>query len=297
MKIQRPRNPLLKQKRFSEYDYSKVVNKHDKSFKSSRPENNIARHKRKPVFGFITRSLLLIIFLFVIYMATTVKNIDIAIIEEGPNNTASVKNDSGQQMSDYLGWFEKRLNSKIWGKNILFMNEAEMLEDFTADNLLVKSASFGFNYASGSLKVNVQPREPMARYSTSDKILILDNEGFAFSDNANNYNNLPLIKDEAQFGGILGKQAIDTNTALYINQFSSLSSERSLNVEYFVIPQAIREVYIKFSSNKYIIKTHMDMGPEASLNAYEKALGYVASSGINVSEYIDLRVEGKAIYK
>lgn len=41
----------------------------------------------------------------------------------------------------------------------------------------------------------------------------------------------------------------------------------------------------------------MDMGPEASLNAYEKALGYVASSGINVSEYIDLRVEGKAIYK
>lgn len=296
MKTQRPRNSSRpqssRQKHFTGYNYSKVSP--GKSFQSSRPNNDTAPRHERSISRFFGRVVLLAFLIMIIYMATTIRGTSVNI--EEANFDSGVAEAYAQP--DYGDWLEKRINANFLNNNLMFLNEAKLLEDFTREHPMVDGVATSFNYLSGKLNFVVRERQPMARYSSAGITFVIDRKGFALTQqNTEIFSKLPLIKDETQFRGALGQQVIDTNTAMYIHELQNLLSARSMVVEHYSIPQSVRELYIKFIDKNFVVKTHMDVSPTSVVETYEKTINHISQSGVSIGEYIDLRVEGKVIFK
>lgn len=108
---------------------------------------------------------------------------------------------------------------------------------------------------------------------------------------------LATVNDQANVPVKVGDRVAPTRFIGFVNQLQvSVKTKTGIGVKGYSIPESISELHI-VSESGYIIKFDTTRGAEEQAEALRVVMSELSRLGKKPSEYIDLRIAGKAYYK
>ncbi len=140
-------------------------------------------------------------------------------------------------------------------------------------------------------------RTPALLLTTKTSALVLDSSGKAVSDTkqlaSSAVAGLLTVQDESGLEVHAGDQAVTSETVSFIDNARRQLSDKSLTVDRLVLPTIANEVDIYIKGLPYRIKADVSGDARLQIGAFLAT----RESGVNPSEYMDVRVEEKVFYK
>jgi hypothetical protein len=151
--------------------------------------------------------------------------------------------------------------------------------------------------------VYIQPSEPTFVLAASDGSYVLDSTGraLALASNvpAQNLSTLPVITDQTGSRPRVGAAVLPSTSITFMQTVLGQLKAQHIGVQKIVMPAAAFEVDMYISGKPYYVKFNM----QDSNGALQQAGSFVsvsqnlAGKNITPSQYIDVRIDGRAYYK
>lgn len=144
----------------------------------------------------------------------------------------------------------------------------------------------------------IELRRPIASWKTANTQSFVDEEGSSF---INNYFGAPsvVVVDNSGVNATKDGRAVVSERFLrFLGRLVSILNASGLGkVSEASLPKnTAREIDIKVDTHSYIIKTHTDRDPAATVEDIKRVVGYLDQRKLSAS-YIDVRVVGRVFYK
>lgn len=153
---------------------------------------------------------------------------------------------------------------------------------------------------SNNINFKIELRKPIASWKTSNKQSFVDEEGVSFT---HNYFSDPGVSISDNSGAAANskndtKAVVSERFLRFLGRLIALTNTSGLGeVKEASIPRATtREIDIKLEGRPYLVKTHIDRDPAATVEDIKRVVGFVEQKKVTPS-YIDVRVTGRAFYK
>lgn len=177
------------------------------------------------------------------------------------------------------------LNEKTLGQYLASkIPEIEGVQSISADGI-------------GSSALALTMRTPVASWKIGDKTVYVDSTGQSFT---NNYYATPSVDVVDESGAAsTGSSAVASSSMIrYIGQLiAALKSNGAGTVTKVVLPAGmIRELDVYLQGRAYRVKVQLDRDVPSQAAEVKAALSYIDAHG-GASQYVDVRVVGKAYYK
>lgn len=149
----------------------------------------------------------------------------------------------------------------------------------------------------GSSSLALIMRTPVASWKIGDKAVYVDSDGESFT---NDYYAAPAVSVIDESGAAsTGSSAVASSSMIrYIGQLiAALQSNGTGTVTKVVLPAGmIRELDVYLQGRGYRVKVQLDRDVTAQADEVKSAVTYIDAHG-GTSQYVDVRVVGKAYYK
>lgn len=144
-------------------------------------------------------------------------------------------------------------------------------------------------------EMKLQMRKPVAVWEDDDKKHFVDRTGTSFEIN---YYDQPSIVISDDSGIKTSGSVVASNSFLsFVGRVIGAAGDNKLEIERIVIPPAsLRQIEVYVSGVPYPAKFLTTSSAEGQVLAFRQALDYFTKTGLT-PDYIDLRVEGKAVYR
>lgn len=204
--------------------------------------------------------------------------------------------------SQYQAAASQLVASSIWNHNKLTIDTAHINQQLLSQFPELSSASITLPLLSKRPIVYLQVTEPILILATRDGSFVLDGKGKALLLTGNLSSSvrlsLPVVTDQSGLRVRLNHQALTTDDVSFIQTVSSQLAAKQQTIVSMVLPTASSELDVRVSAQPYAIKFNLQ-----SANAREQVGTFLAtqaklkSQNITPSQYIDVRVNGRAYYK
>lgn len=142
-----------------------------------------------------------------------------------------------------------------------------------------------------TLRVRFFPREPNIIWQTYDKKYLIDKDGFLFDEVINSID-LPIVYDEKNLDIAIGKQIASSNFVNFIKNVKNKLNEQGIEVKQFTISETTFQVKAQTNDCYIIFDTIRPFSDQ--IDAFQIVYKEHKSE---ITEYIDVRVEGWVYYK
>lgn len=110
--------------------------------------------------------------------------------------------------------------------------------------------------------------------------------------------NLIDIQDESTAPVRIGQPILSTNTITFIQAIIYQLEQRDITIAKLVLPSGASELDMNITGQKYIVKFNLeDPDPLQEVGTFLAIQHYLQGEGVIPSQYIDVRVDGRAYYK
>lgn len=167
----------------------------------------------------------------------------------------------------------------------------------------IKSAKLGSGFFSTDQTLNLQFRKPAFVLLSDKSSLYIDKEGILFSNNmfpGVDTSKLPVVEDLGSGVAQSGKQIVTSAVARSIAEiYVELPRVygKNIAISRVILPRSSREVHVALVGGQYIIKFSTDRPIAGQVGELQSLRSFQASSGMSPTEYVDLRIEGRAYFK
>lgn len=152
---------------------------------------------------------------------------------------------------------------------------------------------------SNQADFEIELRKPVASWKTSNGQSFVDDNGVSFVHNYFADPKVEIIDNTGAESVQNGSKAVVSERMLrFLGRLVSIANISRLGeVKEASLPKATaREIDIKLQGRPYLIKTHIDRDPAATVEDIKRVVSYIEQKNIN-PKYIDVRVAGRAFYK
>lgn len=204
-----------------------------------------------------------------------------------PNTTQSPPADTYKKaITQYLGVrpaerFQFALNEKSLGQ-------------FVADKLPeVKGVK-----SSGKGSFKIELRRPIASWKIARTQSFVDEEGNSFTRNYFGTPGVIVVDNSGANTEKDGRAVVSERFLHFLGRLVSIFNASGVGrVSEASLPKSMaREIDIKVDTRPYIIKTHIDRDPAATVEDIKRVVSYLDQRQLSAS-YIDVRVVGRAFYR
>ena len=139
-------------------------------------------------------------------------------------------------------------------------------------------------------------RQPVAQWSSGDKIYFVDDSGVTFEQN---YFAAPTVAvhDESGLPTRGGQEVINRQFLSFLGQAVSEFSQHKMNVSEVILPaNTVRQVWFKVEGREIQIRMTVDRSAQAQVKQAIATLSYLDNNGAKPG-YIDVRVDQRSFYK
>lgn len=197
----------------------------------------------------------------------------------------------------YTEGVQKILGNAVWNRNKLTVNthttEAEILRTFPE----LDAVNVALPVVGRRPTVTAHVRMPSIILSTLTNAFILDASGKIVADArqlvSSQRDKLQVIEDKSGLVLRPGNQALTAQTVAFILNVQVQLMDKKLAIAQMTLPIVPNEVDVRIKDQAYYIKTDSTGDARIQVGAYLAA----KESGIEPSEYMDVRVEEKVFYK
>lgn len=151
--------------------------------------------------------------------------------------------------------------------------------------------------------VYVQPFDPSFILTAGSGRFVLDSTGRALAD-ANSLSqlasaHLPSITDQSGLQPRVGSAALPSSNISFIQTVLAQLNAKHFNVQRIVLPPAASEVDMYIGGKQYFVKFNLQdqQGALQQAGAFMAVAHHLESKGEMPSQYIDVRIDGRAYYK
>lgn len=178
------------------------------------------------------------------------------------------------------------------GQNIFLVNTAKIKQDIIA----LQPEITDFKIIRGlpdTLRIQFSSKAPEIIWKTQDKSYLVEATGKIFAENQDE-KELPVVQDSRDLAVSLGQQIVTNNFINFIRNSGAKFSEKfGFKIVYFEVNETIFQVEA-LTDQGWKVKFDTTRSIDDQLDGLSKLL---SEHKDEVSEYVDVRVEGKVYYK
>ena len=206
---------------------------------------------------------------------------------QGPNTELS------QSLS---GEVTKYLKSSLAGKNWLFLDAKSLKgilqKTFTGQEDIIVEKQF-----PNKLIIKTDEQKSAIVWKTGSKKYIVSINGRVMSElQGENTPALTALTDGSSLPVDVGNKILSRDFVSFAIKIGDYIKAKSLGPEKIYITETTKELLVKTNAG-YEIKFNTEETPESQLKSLQATLDLLASQNKKATQYIDLRVPGRAFYK
>jgi len=246
-------------------------------------------------FGLIV--LLIVLVVAVADLLTLSSNAKLVLLSDtGPTSTYLHSNAEYQAAADRL------LGSSVWNRNKITVNTGavgrQMLQEFPE----LSSASVNLPLAGKHPTVYIQAAGQALILTATNGSFVIDTSGKALlrAENipAATRQKLPQVTDQSDLTVHLNSQALTSGDVAFIQTVAAQLAARHLSITSAVLPVGTRELDVHVNGQLYTIKFNLEGGDaRQQTGTFLATQAKLQSQHITPSQYIDVRVDGRAYYQ
>lgn len=167
----------------------------------------------------------------------------------------------------------------------------------------LQAVSISLPFIGDHPTVYIQPASAQLLFVASDKsVYLLDSTGRAIASGVQASTaatdlQLPTVTDQSGLTVQVGNIILPESSVAFITQVVGQMQAKGLHITSLTLPPDSDEMYLQLSGLGYYIKFDLQGDAREEAGSYLAVKGYLQSHSITPSQYVDVRVEGKAYYK
>src|SRR3990167_2314661 len=216
----------------------------------------------------------------------------------GPPAKLTVNDTVYHDKKIYQDYLDGQLR-KFFNRNKLTFNAAGLSSDLTKQFPELSQVAITLSFFADNPKVNLTVAKPVlllsaqtGSYVVNEKGVVVDLEaGFAGSQKLIN------VSDESGLEISRGKTILNPQAINFINDLNSFLTRHSVPVKSFSLPAKAQELYLYTTDTGYYVKFNLGGNLAAQASQLLAVRNQFTGDGTQPSQYLDVRVQGKAFYR
>lgn len=196
-----------------------------------------------------------------------------------------------------------QLFSRSWGnRNKLTVDTAGISSSLEHNFPELSSVSVALPTLGRKPVVYIQPVEPALILKTVNGTFVLDSAGRALvAANAVaprlSQLSLPTVTDQTGIQANVGAVVLPSSDADFVHTVASQLNAQNIRVSKFVLPPAASELDAYIAGTAYFVKFNLQNDPLQQIGTFVAVQRHLAAAHKAPSQYIDVRINGRAYYK
>jgi hypothetical protein len=248
---------------------------------------------RRHIKSVLLLVLLIVLFVFVSWLNNTPK-----IIILGPTANRELL----QTTAVYKKAAIKLLNESFTNHNKLTLNTDNIVSKLEQEFPELANVTVQFQFLGDSPDIYLQPATPvmlMANSTGNEYIIATSGVAVAPASKLNNLAmfHLLLVTDQSDLTIRPGEAALSSSDIVFIQTIKEQLTAHNLTISSLTLPSASSELDVHINGSSYFIKFNLVTDADQQIGSFLAVRKYLASNSISPSQYIDVRVLGRAFYK
>lgn len=205
--------------------------------------------------------------------------------------TVNVK--STTRSAEIQAEIQKIAGAKWSQHNLLTLSSGALETDLLQADPMIKTASIHRSWPNG-LSADIALKAPSLGWSSGNQVYLLDRDGSAIGS-LPSASQLPIVVDGSNLPVVLGKRVTSSRFVTFTGELNQALIALKLNPSRYEVKDTTLDLYVTTNKGYQLI---VDTSRKASdeVNDLQALLGFLKGKPAP-SQYIDLRIAGKAYYK
>lgn len=204
--------------------------------------------------------------------------------------------------ADYQAAADRELSSSVWSRNKVTVNTAGLSSYLLSRFPELSSASVTLPLVAHRPIVYLASAQPVLILVTNDGSFVIDSTGKAVigapNPSALNRADLPQLTDQSGLRIQSAHQALPATSVGFIQVVMAQLAAKQFKVSGMTLPPAASELDVHLRGQPYFIKFNLENDqPREQAGAFLATANLLRHQNITPSQYIDVRVPGRAYYK
>ncbi len=196
----------------------------------------------------------------------------------------------------------QQLGSSIWNRNKITIDTARLSRGLMTQFPELSSVSVTIPLLAHRPLVYVEAAQPALILSTDNGAFIIDTTGKALVSSSSpaglNQPDLPIITDQSGLRIQTNHQALPTADISFVQTVITELAAKQLSVSAMTLPAAASELDVHISGQPYFVKFNLENNdPREQAGTFLATINQLHRQNVTPSQYVDVRVDGRAYYK
>jgi len=196
----------------------------------------------------------------------------------------------------------RQLGSSIWNHNKITIDTSSLSRQLLSQFPELSSVSVTIPLLAHRPLVYVEAAQPALILATDNGAFIIDTTGKALISSTSpaglNQPNLPLLTDQSGLHIQTNRQALPTDDISFVQTVIAELAAKQFTVSGMTLPAAASELDVHLASQPYLVKFNLENNdPKGQAGTFLATITQLRRQNITPSQYVDVRVDGRAYYK
>ena len=198
---------------------------------------------------------------------------------------------------------DRQLGSSIWNRNKITVDTNKVSRQLLNQFPELAGVSVTVPLLAHRPLVYIEAAQPaLILVSGSGTSYVIDTAGKALlaaaSPAALRQPGLPLVNDQTGLSVRLNRQALSVNNVDFINTVVVELAAKQFTVSSMTLPAATSELDVHLNGQPYFVKFNLQSAnPRGEAGAFLATIAQLQRQHVTPSQYVDVRVDGRAYYK
>lgn len=196
----------------------------------------------------------------------------------------------------------RQLGSSIWSRNKITVNTAALSRQLMAQFPELSNVNVTVPLLAHRPVVYLTTAQPVLILSTSNGAFVIGDTGKALvggpSPASLNRSNLPVLTDQSGLRIQINRQALPVTSVGFIQVVAAQLAAKQFAVSGMTLPPAASELDVHLAGQPYLIKFNLENDqPREQVGTFLATITQLRHQNVTPSQYVDVRVPGRAYYK
>ena len=185
------------------------------------------------------------------------------------------------------------------GKSKITLNTQKVADNLKQRFPEISKVTIGVPLVGSTVTVNIEVAKPVLKLVSGGGVYVINTSGVAsgLADDLPAAGNLPLVLDESGFSVSVGQPVLEAASVNFIKSLSEQLKMANVPIASLTLPPRAKELDLRTSDQPYYVKFYLGGDAAAQIGQYLATRQQFANDGTIPSQYLDVRVQGKAFYK
>jgi hypothetical protein len=243
--------------------------------------------------------------LIILFVAVVVSAANVLSLSTDPK-VIPLTSDNNQALLHSTAVYEtaanKLLSKSVWNRNKITLDTSTLSRQLLNQFPELNSVSVTIPLLAHRPLIYVEPAQPALILVTTTGSFIIDTSGKALISGASaaalNQPQLPLLNDQSGLRIQTNRQALPATDISFIQTVIAQLAAKQYKVSNMTLPAAASEVDVHLVGQPYMVKFNLESNDATGeAGTFLATINQLHRQNITPSQYVDVRVSGRAYYK